>query len=156
MFQNEIRLKWFIDEVFDDDNNPENFPQERYYDINLHQLPDLFEDHETSTIKYVHTEEVSCDRKLSNFEIGLLDKAISSVKIPFKSDTFEYSNTHPYDNYRMVIKTYNFDLEFRWSDNDASGDPKAYKPLMKLVKLISKIEPIDYERLGIEAPGFKE
>jgi hypothetical protein len=156
MFQNEIRLKWFIDEVFDDDNNPENFPQERYYDINLHQPPDLFDDQETSTIKYFHAEEVSYDRKLSNFEIGLLTKAISSVKIPFKSDAYEYSLTHPYDNYRIVIKHYNFDLEFRWSDNDASGDPKAYKSLMKLVKLISIIEPIDYERLGVEPSGFKE
>jgi len=156
MFQNEIRLKWFVDEVFDDDNNPENFPQERYYDINLYQPADMFQAKETSTIKYIHSEEISSDRALSNFEIGLLAKAITSVRIPFKSDAFESSNTHPYDNYRVVIKTYYFDLEFRWSDNDAIADPKAYKSLMKLVKLISKIEPIDYEGLAVEPPGIKE
>jgi len=156
MSENEIRLKWFIDESFDDDNFPEDFPLQRYYDINLYRSADLFDDEETSTVKYVHSEKISTERKLSIFEIGLLAKAVSGVKIPFKSDWFDLNRRIPYDNYRIVIKTNNFDLEFRWSDNDALSDLKAYKSLMKLVDLISKIEPIDYEKLGIEYPEVKE
>ena len=150
MFENEIRLKWFINECFDDDNNPENFPLERYYDISLHRPPDLFEDQKTSTIAYIHNEKISIDRKLSNFEVGLLDKAIFGVKIPFKSDLTKLDMFLPYDNYRVGIKTHNFDLEFKWSDVDLSNNPKGYKSLMRLVDLISKIEPIDYKKLGIE------
>jgi hypothetical protein len=156
MHQNEMRLKWFIDESFDEDNFPEDFPLQRYYDINLYRPADLFDDEETSTVKYVHSEKISTERKLSNFEISLLAKAISGVKIPFKSDGFDLNRRIPYDNYRVVIKTNNFDLEFRWSDNDALSDLKAYKSLMKLVDLISKIEPIDYEKLGVEYPEVKE
>ena len=156
MFKNQIRLKWFIDEVFDYDNDPEDFPPYRYYDINLYQPADLLQNQETSMIKYIHSEAISSDRVLSNFEVGLLAKAILKVKIPFQTDEAEMINAHPYDNYRVAIKTYNFNLEFSWSDNDASSDPKAYKSLMKLVDLISKIEPIDYEKLGVESPELKE
>lgn len=156
MFQNEIRMKWFIDESFDEDNNPEEFPLQRYYDVHLYQPPDLFLDKETSSIKYIHSEGIATERILSNFEVTLLSKAITSIKIPFMRDVSEWFRTDPYDNYRVIIKTYNFDLEFRWSSDDAASDPKAYKSLMKLVDLISKIEPIDYEGLGIECPEVKE
>lgn len=156
MFQNEIRMKWFVDESFDEDNNPEDFPLQRYYDVNLYQPADLFLDKETSSIKYIHSEGVSSERVLSNFEVSMLAKAITSVKIPFWGEVAEGFMCRPYDNYRVIIKTYNFDLEFRWSSNDALSNPKAYKSLMKLVDLISKIEPIDYEGLGIEHPEVKE
>jgi hypothetical protein len=156
MYQNEIRMKWFIDESFDEDNNPEVFPLQRYYDVHLFQPADLFLDKETSSIKYIHSEWIATERELSNFEVTLLGKAITSVKIPFWGDVAESFTSHPYDNYRVIIETYNFNLEFRWSSNDALSDPKRYKSLMKLVDLVSKIEPIDYKALGIEHPEIKE
>lgn len=153
MDQNQINLRWYIDES---DWGPEDGGEgEPYYEINIWlSINYLMPITQKPTIEYVHSKDVSKKRSLSVFEAELLEKRIRLLKIPFGND-LDLANmwtVNPYDNYRIVLNGCGFNAEFKWSDNESGNDPKAYGPLTKLVNLISKIEPIDFDGMGIEPP----
>jgi hypothetical protein len=156
MDENQVNLRWYIDESDwgledSDDEGP-------YYEINIWlSINYLMPITQKPTIEYIHSKNASKKRFLSTFEAELFEKRIRLLKIPFGND-LDLANmwrVNPYDNYRVVLEGSGFKAEFTWSDNESGNDPKAYGSLTKLVDLISKIEPIDYDCMGIELPHPK-
>jgi hypothetical protein len=109
---------------------------------------------EMSTLSILHNGKEVFSRLLKISEISSLLEAVSNIKFSFGSANMKFAQ-HPQMEYSIILKRSTAVMSFAWSDgNYITEDTELLYALMKLVNLITFIEPIDYGSLGFESPAY--
>lgn len=129
-----------------------NGHSETYYHFKIF-LDSLVGDHKKSSLKIVSFGNVILQRNLATAEIIPIVNAAQDIRLKFGSQVgLQDSCSHiiPEDKYRVVMSCTYFRLDFKWGENDLQECPAMFQSLMRFVRALEKIHPVDYEELGLE------
>jgi hypothetical protein len=153
-----LEIKYFVDELgLEDDDLSSPIQMLGFqYELKL-QLPSPFlKNQASSSISLIHNGKNLYTRSLSAIESDLILKIVSKIKFSFNDTDFHGYGICPQDSYKISIKRGSCSMDFAWADGEyITNDKKLLATLTKLVDQITKIEPIDYLKLGIEEPEMK-
>lgn len=125
---------------------------ETYYDFKVHlNSPDGKT--KKSTLKVISFGQVVLQRNLATSEVIAIVNAAQDIKLKFGSQVGlpgSWSHKVPEDKYRLVMSSPYFRLDFKWGENDHQECPAMFQTLMRLVRVIEKVHPVDFEELGLE------
>jgi hypothetical protein len=153
-----LEIKYFVDELgLEDDDLSSPIQMLGFqYELKL-QLPSPFlKNQDPSSISLIHDGKNLSTRSLSSFESDLILKIVSKIKFSFDDTDFHGYGICPQDSYKISIKRGSCSMDFAWADGEyITNDKKLLTTLTKLVDQITKIEPIDYLKLGLDEPPMK-
>ena len=127
---------------------------ETYYDFRVYlNSPDGKT--KKSTLKVISFGQVVLQRNLATSEIIAIVNAAQDIRLKFGSYVGPniLDRKIPEDEYRLVMSSPYFRLDFKWGENDHQECPGMFQSLMRLVRVLEKIHPVDFEELGLE-PKF--
>jgi hypothetical protein len=151
-----LQRRYLVDdlgEVDIDDGlvRPERMPG-FVYEIMI-QLPGAHDKtEESSTLSILRGDKKLFARELSSFECRLILDVVSKIKFGFVPTQIREGKC-PQDSYNLLLRRGTAMMSFAWSDGEyITNDRKLLSSLMKLVILITDIQPIEYENFGFEVP----
>ena len=124
---------------------------ETYYDFKVH-LHSSDGKAKRSTLKVISFRQVVLQRNLATSEIFAIVNAAQDIRLKFGSYVGPniLDRKIPEDEYRLVMSSPYFRLEFKWGENDHQECPAMFQSLMRLVRALEKIHPVDIQELGLE------
>lgn len=132
-------IKWNIDQN-----------DHTYYEFFIYSNLDDCKKIKLSTIKVVGVGNEIEKRSLTAAEVaGLLDK-IAKIRVKYDAGSGVMSRTDPADYYRLRIKSFDFSLDFKWSNDGLYGKDALYTSLNNVIKNMCEIRALDWIELGLE------
>ena len=87
-------------------------------------------------------------------EIIAIVNAAQDIRLKFGSQIGlldSWDHKIPEDKYRVVITSPYCRLDFKWGENDHQECPAMFQSLMRLIRSLENIHPVDFIELGLES-----
>lgn len=128
-----------------------NFEGEGWDWPEYHIVLQPYAKHLDSAITYYLTKFIGKTRKLSAFEAQMLIDAVSAITPKFPTYVEEIIICDPPTPIlQLIVKSGQTIIDMTWEVDDCYEDNETPDPTNQLIRLIEKIEPLDYKGLNVE------
>ncbi len=151
-----LQIRYLVDDLGDVDIDDGLVRAEKMpgfqYELMI-QLPGAYQKTlKSSKLSIFHGDKKLFTRSLSTYECHLILDVVSKIKFSFTPTQLREGKC-PQDSYNLLLRRGTAMMSFAWSDGEyITNDRKLLSSLMKLVNLITDLQPIEYENFGFEIP----
>ena len=141
MTNNEIIIRWHIEQLAD-----------TYYEAHLFRFFELYKERVNRKLSYlkVIAQGNEIEHKILT-EKNVNDLLSAIEKINFKFDNCENMfHQDPVIEYKLIIKSENYNLNYKWSTDGIYGNENLYFALKYVIETLCEIRELDYPELGLQ------